>query len=421
MTNRTREENLALIQEVLEAYPEKARKDRAKHLTVNDPTLEKASKCITSNRKSLPGVMTIRGCAYAGSKGVVFGPIKDMIHLSHGPVGCGQYSRAGRRNYYTGLTGVNSFGTMNFTSDFQEKDIVFGGDKKLEKIIDRFSKQYDLKKPRTYRREARKNYLALAKSKKRSTRKIRKTIRKQLGYVRRDLSYLEQYMSEGYALTSKEIKLFLTIQKIYEQQEYMYKNKTHSVENRIVSIERPYLRPIVRGKVKAPVEFGAKFDLSIDNEGYGRIETISFDAYNESTCLQNAVERFKTRTGFYPERVLVDQIYRTRNNRAYCKLHGIRLSGPKLGRPTEATKEDKKQEYHDNTDRIEVERAFSLSKRCYGMGLIRTKLEETTLSSIALSVFVTNLFKIQARILFALFLLLRIFKFSTTDLSPNGA
>ena len=85
------------------------------------------------NRKSLPGVMTIRGCAYAGSKGVVFGPIKDMIHLSHGPVGCGRYSRAGRRNYYTGMTGVNSFGTMNFTSDFQEKDIVFGGDKSWRK------------------------------------------------------------------------------------------------------------------------------------------------------------------------------------------------------------------------------------------------------------------------------------------------
>ena len=77
--------------------------------------------------------------------------------------------------------------------------------------------------------------------------------------------------------------------------------QTHfpSVENRIVSIERPNLRPIVRGKVKDPVEFGAKYDLSIDNEGYGRIETISFDAYNESTYLQDAVERFKTRTGFY--------------------------------------------------------------------------------------------------------------------------
>jgi hypothetical protein len=74
-------------------------------------------------------------CAYAGSKGVVWGPIKDMIHISHGPVGCGQYSRAGRRNYYVGTTGVDSFGTMNFTSDFQEKDIVFGGDK-LAKLID---------------------------------------------------------------------------------------------------------------------------------------------------------------------------------------------------------------------------------------------------------------------------------------------
>ena len=292
---------------------------------------------------------------------------------------------------------------------------------KLEHIIDRFCKSYGFTKPRTYRREARKNYLALAKSKKRSTKKIRKTIRKQLGYVRRDLGYLEQYMSEGYALMSKEIKLFLTIQKLYEQQEYMYKNKTHSVENRIVSIERPYLRPIIRGKVKAPVEFGAKFDLSIDSSGYGRIEKISFDAYNESTCLVNAVERFKERTGYYPERVLADQIYRTRGNRAYCKLHGIRLSGPKLGRPTVTSKSDKKQEYQDNTDRIEVERAFSLSKRCYGLGLIKTKLEETTLTSIALSVFVTNLFKIQSRILFALFLLLVILKFNTAELSPKEA
>ncbi|MCQ4272424.1 MULTISPECIES: nitrogenase molybdenum-iron protein alpha chain [Pseudomonas] len=133
MATLSKEEAAALIQEVLEVYPEKAQKDRAKHLAVNDQ--EKTTKCVTSNRKSLPGVMTIRGCAYAGSKGVVWGPIKDMIHISHGPVGCGQYSRAGRRNYYVGHTGVDTFGDMNFTSDFQEKDIVFGGDKKLAKLI----------------------------------------------------------------------------------------------------------------------------------------------------------------------------------------------------------------------------------------------------------------------------------------------
>ena len=94
MAALTREETQALIQEVLEVYPDKAKKDRTKHLTVNDHSIEQSKKCITSNRKSQPGVMTIRGCAYAGSKGVVWGPIKDMIHVSHGPVGCGQYSRA---------------------------------------------------------------------------------------------------------------------------------------------------------------------------------------------------------------------------------------------------------------------------------------------------------------------------------------
>ncbi len=140
-----KQETQALIDEVLEVYPEVAREDRKKHLAVNDPESE-GSKCITSNRKSLPGVMTVRGCAYAGSKGVVWGPVKDMIHISHGPIGCGQYSRAGRRNYYVGSTGVDSFGTINFTTDFQERDIVFGGDKKLSAALDELNELFPLAK-----------------------------------------------------------------------------------------------------------------------------------------------------------------------------------------------------------------------------------------------------------------------------------
>ena len=272
---------------------------------------------------------------------------------------------------------------------------------KLETIICRFCKSYDLPLPRRYKKCARKDYLAFAKSKKHSAKKIRKALRKQLGYVARDIRYLEEFMSNGYAATEKEAGLYLTITALYEQQKYMYDNKIHSVDHRIVSITQPWLRPIVRGKVKAPVEFGAKFDLSLDSEGYGRIEKISFEAYNESTCPTETVERFKERTGYYPNRVLADQIYRTRANRNYCKEHGIRLSGTKLGRPGVNVKVDKKQEYQDNTDRIEVERTFSLSKRCYGMSCITTKLEKTQLTSIALSVFVTNLFKMQRRILFS--------------------
>ena len=147
------EELQTLIQEVLEAYPAKSQKKRAKHLTVAgatdetpDPVTGIASKCDSakSNIKSIPGVMTIRGCAYAGSKGVVWGPIKDMVHISHGPVGCGHYSWSQRRNLYSGTTGVDSFVTMQFTTDFQEKDIVFGGDKKLEKTIDEINELFPL-------------------------------------------------------------------------------------------------------------------------------------------------------------------------------------------------------------------------------------------------------------------------------------
>lgn len=273
---------------------------------------------------------------------------------------------------------------------------------KLETILYRFHKAYGLPLPRRYKRKARKDYLAFAKSKKHTKQKIRKALRKQLGYVARDIRYLERFMNEGYALERKEISLYLTIRTLFEQQKYMYDTQTHSVDHRIVSITQPWLRPIVRGKARAAVEFGAKLDLSIDSEGYGRLERVSFEAYNESTCLIEAVERYKERTGYYPERVLADQIYRTRDNRNFCRDHKIRLSGPKLGRPSQNAKADKKQEYEDNTDRIEVERAFSLDKRCYGMGLITTKLEETQLTSIALSVFVSNLFKMQRQILFAL-------------------
>jgi nitrogenase molybdenum-iron protein alpha chain len=141
------EERKQLITEVLAAYPDKTRKKREKHLTVFDEGQREKGECaLKSNIKSIPGVMTIRGCAYAGSKGVVWGPVKDMIHLSHGPVGCGQYSWGSRRNYYTGTTGVDSFVTMQFTSDFQERDIVFGGDKKLAKIIDEMQALFPLNK-----------------------------------------------------------------------------------------------------------------------------------------------------------------------------------------------------------------------------------------------------------------------------------
>ena len=128
----TKESTQSMIDKALAAYPEKGRTKRAPHLAPNDP--QSGGPCVKSNRKTIPGVMSARGCAYAGAKGVVWGPIRDMVHVSHGPVGCGWYSWGTRRNLMSGINGVSNF-ALQATSDFQEKDIVYGGDKKLATLL----------------------------------------------------------------------------------------------------------------------------------------------------------------------------------------------------------------------------------------------------------------------------------------------
>ena len=263
---------------------------------------------------------------------------------------------------------------------------------KLELLIDVICITFGIAKPRTYRKNARKDYLALAKCKRRPAKKIRKAIGKQLRYIRRDLGYLNTFMeNESVSLTDKQMAELEVLKTVYEQQLYMYENKTHSVENRIVNLSQPYIRPIVRGKAKSPVEFGAKLDLSVDEQGMARVEKLQFDAYNEADVLITAAENYRKRTGHYPERILADQIYRNRKNMQFCQQNGIRLSGKKLGRPRKDEIPDKKTEYQDNTDRIEVERKFSLAKRKFGLGLIMTKREDTTKASILLSIIAMNL------------------------------
>lgn len=131
----TKKDGEELISEVLAVYSEESKADREQHLYMTDGKEEVQGSCVNANRKSLPGLMTVRGCAYAGAKGVVWGPVKDVVNISHGPVGCGHYSWGSRRNYGTGVHGVNNFIGFQITSDFQERDVVFGGDKNLEEIM----------------------------------------------------------------------------------------------------------------------------------------------------------------------------------------------------------------------------------------------------------------------------------------------
>jgi hypothetical protein len=284
----------------------------------------------------------------------------------------------------------------------QDTSLLNDAREKTEKLIDVLHRG-DEKKPRTYRRKARKEYIGFAKSRKKSIKKIRKQIKRQLGYLSRNLRHIEQMLCKGNALSLRQEQQLEVISKVYEQQKYMYDRNVHSVSERIVSISQPWLRPIVRGKVSVPVEFGAKLDISVA-DGWTRLEVMSFDAYNEAGNLQNIVERFKERTGSYPKCVLADKIFRNRDNLAYCKKHHIRLSGPALGRPKKDEDKDRKQIYNDARDRIEVERKFSLAKRKCGLGLITTRLTDTTACVIAMSIVVLNLRKIRCLIFRRLFL-----------------
>jgi hypothetical protein len=275
----------------------------------------------------------------------------------------------------------------------QDTELLNEAREKLEKVIDELHDCADGVKPRTYRQKAHKDHLNIARKKKRSMKEIRKAIGKQLHYIRRDFGIIDTILATGKNLTPTQEKTIEILKTLYEQQLTMHEQHTHQVKDRIVSLSQPWLRPIVRGKAKAPVEFGAKLDISI-SDGFVRLEKQSFSAYNEAEFLKEVIERYRQRTGHYPERVLADKIYRNRGNLNYCKGHGIRLSGPAMGRHPKNVVIDKRQEYRDTCERVEVERAFSQAKGKFGLGLIRARLVNTTQSAIALSILALNLSRI---------------------------
>ena len=260
----------------------------------------------------------------------------------------------------------------------------------LEQMVDTMHSPADGTKPRTYRQKARRDYLNIAKKKNKTAKMIRKAVGKQLRYIRRDIQLVDTMIREGKELSDWQQERLETIKALYAQQLHMFKNQIHQVENRIVSLGQPWVRPIVRGKAKEKCEFGAKIDVSV-SDGFVRLEHSSFDAYNESANLQDIIERYHDRTGHYPELVLADQIYRNRDNLQYCKQNGIRISGKPLGRPKREPDIDKRQERREQIDRIEVERKIGLAKGSYGLNLIRTRLKGTSLTAISLSILVMNI------------------------------
>lgn len=124
--------NEKLIDQILDAYPAKVRKNRKQHIVLRRAA---ADQEISANTRTIPGIITNRGCCYAGCKGVVLGPLMDMVHIVHGPIGCSYYAWGTRRNKGRQEDGGQNFLNYAFSTDMQESDIVFGGEKRLREAI----------------------------------------------------------------------------------------------------------------------------------------------------------------------------------------------------------------------------------------------------------------------------------------------
>ncbi len=131
--------------ELLKKYPPKVARKRAKQIMINE-ALENETPAISANVRTTPGIITMRGCTYAGCKGVIMGPTRDIVNLVHGPIGCSFYAWLTRRNQTDAGPDGENYINYCFSTDMQEQDIIFGGEKKLETAI---QEAYDLFHPKS--------------------------------------------------------------------------------------------------------------------------------------------------------------------------------------------------------------------------------------------------------------------------------
>ena len=265
---------------------------------------------------------------------------------------------------------------------------------KSEELIDKLYRKelHGDEKVRTYRENARKDFLNSARKKTKGSKEIYRANGSQLRYLKRNLSHitflLKAYLEKGIriGLKQRDMDYLHVLELVYQQQYKMHTERVNKIENRIVNIHQSYVRPIVRGKEGKKVEFGSKIQASLVN-GFVYLDKLSWDNFNEGTCLLLSVELYKKRFGFYPAEVLVDQIYCTQENRRALKARNIKLMAKPLGRPSKQALDN----HVRPGERNPIEGKFGQGKVKYGLANICTKLKATSESCIASIMLVLNL------------------------------
>ena len=294
-------------------------------------------------------------------------------------------------------------------------DIIEDGCRKTDCFIRRICKKAGISLPRTFYAKAREAYLLLVKMKKKGGKLVKDTISVMLGCLHRDLLTLtdltageNRYRLEY--LRKDQKRVLEATMKMYFQQEQMHRTGEHRCADRIISIFQPHVRPIVRGKAGAKVEFGAKIGVSLV-EGYNFIDHHSWDAYNECNDLQQHIDNYKERFGFLPATILADKIYMNKANRAVLKDYEIKSYSKPLGRPTKDPPSPERQAAMARAvgQRNEIECSFGTGKRVYQANDIRAKLPETAECWTGMCYFAKNVMKFFRELCHILSEILRFF------------
>ncbi|MFM7087698.1 MAG: IS5 family transposase [Cyanobium sp.] len=300
----------------------------------------------------------------------------------------------------------SNWGTLILDATCVPDDIPYPVDLRLlnearevtEKIIDELFKQVQGKisrKPRCNRDQARNRFLAIIKKKKPRREEIREAKCFQLNEISRNLRAIDAMICCGAMLLGLRAQLYrklLVTSELYRQQQEMYNEDSRRIDNRIVNLSKPHVRPIVRGKAGRQTEFGAKVSISDDN-GFADVDRISWDNYNEASDLIDRAKRYKEERGYYPARICADAIYMTSANKTFCAANGIRLSGrprKKQAEPEAQSAEQQELFKSDLKRRSVIEGRIGTSKRKYGLDRIMTKLVETSRTVITMAFFVMN-------------------------------
>jgi len=281
------------------------------------------------------------------------------------------------------ITFPTDCGLLNKARRFCVKHI-----KRLSKVVGR--------QVRTYCRVAQKAYVAFSKKRRKTYQDVRRMQKTLLGHVARNIRQLSQLTQEvkerGLGLCREVAQTFETVKKVYAQQRQMYQSRRKSIAKRIVSLHKPYVRPIKTGKERKPTEFGPKLSLT-HVDGYLLADQVSFENYHEGTKLAHSVELFEKRFGKKPDYVSADQSFGSQENRDYLKEQGIRFAVKPLGRPKKDPLADAEKRWRKkkSAERNHIEGAIGNSKNHYALGLVRAKTEKTEYAWIRFALMSRNL------------------------------